>query len=46
MMAMVDPTLMMPLFQWVDSEYLEQPFFICDTICTMKNIQDNDVSIA
>jgi hypothetical protein len=44
-MAWVDPTLRMPLFEGVESKYLEQHLFICDTIWIVKNIQDDDVNI-
>jgi hypothetical protein len=44
-MVGVDPTLRMPLFQGVGSEDPEQHLFICDTIWTVKNVQDDDVKI-
>jgi hypothetical protein len=44
-MVWVDPTLRMPLFKGVISEYQEQHLFICETIWTVKNFQDDVVNI-
>jgi hypothetical protein len=45
MMARVDPTLRMFVFHGAGTKDLEQHLFICETIWTMKNAQDDDVEI-
>jgi hypothetical protein len=45
MMAGVDPTLRMLVFHGAGTEDPEQHLFICETIWTVKNVQDDDVNI-
>jgi len=46
MMARVDPTLRIIFFHGAGKEDPKQHLFICETIWTVKNVQDDDAKIA
>jgi hypothetical protein len=45
-MARVDRILIMHVIHGVGTKELKQNLFICETIWTMKNIQDDDANIS